>query len=105
MSNMNSKIFWSTTLLLFGSVNAQLVGGRWSLGNLKKRERLPANPPIYIYMNKINKRLVFKIKDGFKLELGTPEIMKVFSSTKKLIDKTKNGEHVPILEVVEVGIV
>ena len=56
-------------------------------------------------MNKINKRLVFKIKDGFKLELGTPEIMKLFSSTKKLIDKTKNGEHVPILEVVEVGIV
>ena len=48
---------------------------------------------------------MFKIKDGCKLELGTPEIMKLFGSTKKLIDKKENGEHVPILEVVEVGIV
>ena len=48
---------------------------------------------------------MFKIKDGYKLELGTTEIMKLFGSTKKLIDKTKNGEHVPILEAVEVVIV
>ena len=56
-------------------------------------------------MNKTNKRLAFKIKDGCKLELGTPEIMKLFGSTKKLIDKKENGEHVPIFEVIEVGIV
>ena len=48
---------------------------------------------------------MFKIKDGYKLELGTTEIMKLFGSTKKLIDKTKKGEHVPILEAVEVVIV
>ena len=48
---------------------------------------------------------MFKIKDGYKLELGTTEIMKLFGSTKKLIDKTKNGEHVLILEAVEVAIV
>ena len=48
---------------------------------------------------------MFKIKDGYKLELGTTEIMKLFGSTKKLKDKTKNGEHVPILEAVEVVIV
>ena len=48
---------------------------------------------------------MFKIKDGYRLELGTTEIMKLFGSTKKLIDKTKNGEHVPILEAVEVVIV
>ena len=48
---------------------------------------------------------MFKIKDGYKLELGTTEIMKLFGSTKKMIDKTKNGEHVPILEAVEVVIV
>ena len=28
--------------------------------------------------------------------------MKLFGSTEKLIDKTKNGENVPSLEVVEV---
>ena len=34
-------------------------------------------------------RSVFKIKDGYKLELQTPETVKLFDSTKKLIDKTK----------------
>ena len=31
--------------------------------------------------------------------------MKLCDSTKKLIDKTKNGENLPSLEVVEVGLV
>ena len=51
----------------------------------------------------INNRLVFQIKDGYKLELPTPETMKLFGSTNKLItNKKKNGENVPSLEVVEV---
>ena len=45
---------------------------------------------------------MFKIKDGYKLELQTPETMKLFGSTKKLIDTTKNREKVQSLEVVEV---
>ena len=45
---------------------------------------------------------MFKIKDEYKLELQTPETMKLFSRTEKLIDKTKNGESVPSLEIVEV---
>ena len=57
-------------------------------------------PPIQVYINRINNRLVFKIKDGCKIELQTPETMKLFGSTKKLIDKTKNGEKLPSLEVV-----
>ena len=36
------------------------------------------------------------------LELQTPDTMKLFGSTKKLIDKTKNGEIVRSLDVVEV---
>ena len=39
--------------------------------------------------------MVFKIKDVYKLELQTPETMKRFSSTKKLIHKTKYVENVP----------
>ena len=50
-------------------------------------------------------RSVFKIKDGYKLELQTPETVKLFDSTKKLIDKTKNGENVPSFEVIEVVLV
>ena len=34
-----------------------------------------------------------------------PQTMKLFGNTKKLIDKTKNGEKVPSLEVVEVVLV
>ena len=34
-----------------------------------------------------------------------PETMKLFGSTKKLIDKIKNGKKVPSLEVVEVVLV
>ena len=30
-------------------------------------------PPIKVYINRINNRLVFKIKDVYKLELQTPE--------------------------------
>ena len=42
-----------------------------------------------------------ELKDGYKLELQTPEAIKLFGSTKKLIDKTKNGEKVPNLQVCE----
>ena len=48
---------------------------------------------------------MFKIKDGYKLEIQTPETIVLFGSTKRLIDKTKNGENVPNLEVVEVVLV
>ena len=59
---------------------------------------------MHVYINIINNRLVFKIKDGYKLELQTPETMKLFGSTKKLIEK-KNVENVPSLEVIEVALV
>ena len=48
---------------------------------------------------------MFKIKDGYELELQTPEAMKLFGNTKKFIDKTKNGESAPSLQVVEVVLV
>ena len=50
--------------------------------------------PYHTYINRINNRLVLKIKDGYKLKLQTPETMKLFGSTKKVIDKTKSGEIV-----------
>ena len=41
---------------------------------------------------------MFRMKDEYKRELQTPETMKLFGHTKKLIDKTKNGENLPLLE-------
>ena len=69
---------------------------------IKKYKTLTKIPPIHVYINRIKNRLVFKIKDECKLELKTPETMKLFGSRKKLIKKTKSGEKLPILEVVEV---
>ena len=57
--------------------------------SLKRHETLTAIPPIHAYINRINNRLAFEIKDECKLELQTPEIMKLFSKTKELINKTK----------------
>ena len=68
---------------------------------IKKHETLTKIHPIYVDINRINNRLVFEIKDGYKLELQTREIMKLFGSTKKLTDKTKSGEKVLSLEVVQ----
>ena len=42
---------------------------------IKKYETL-TTIPTHVYINRINKRLLFKIKDGYKLELQTPETMK-----------------------------
>ena len=63
------------------------------------------NPPVEIYPSKIKNRIVFKIKAGYKLELLTPETMRLLGSAKKVVDKDKNGENVPKLESVEVVLV
>ena len=50
---------------------------------IKKHETLPTNSLIHIYIIRINKRLVLKIKDKYKLELQTPELIKLCGSAKK----------------------
>ena len=50
---------------------------------IKKHETLTGNPPVQICSNKIKNRIVFKIKTGYKLELFTPETMRLLGSTKK----------------------
>ena len=70
---------------------------------IKNHETLTAIPPIHVYIYRINNRLMFEIKDHhYKLELQAPEAMKLFGSIKKIIEKTKNGEKMPSLEVVKV---
>ena len=62
---------------------------------IKKYKTLAENPPIQIYPNKIKNRIVFKIKTGYKLELLSPETMKLLGSTKKDVGKDKNVEDKP----------
>ena len=54
-----------------------------------------------MYINRIENRITFKIKNGYYLELLTPETMKLLGSTESKITKGKLGENVPHLEIVE----
>ena len=72
----------------------------------KKKHRENANKPsVQIYVNKIENRITFKIKNGYSLELLTPETMKLLGSTENKITKDKNGENMPHLEITEVVLV
>ena len=55
-----------------------------------------------MYINRIENRITFKIKNGHYLELLTPETMKLLGSK---ITKDKNGENVHHLETVELVLV
>ena len=66
------------------------------------------NQPVQIYQQqqkkKIKNRIVSKIKTNYKLELLTPETMRLLGSTRKEVEKDKDGENVPKLESVEVAL-
>ena len=63
------------------------------------------NTSIQIYVNKIEKRVIFRIKNGNYLELLTPETMKLLGSSESKTTKDKNGENVPHLEIVELVLI
>ena len=44
-----------------------------------------------MYVNRIENRITFEIKNGYYLELLTPETMKLLGSTESKITKDKNG--------------
>ena len=107
-NNNKFKIFFPTS-----SEEFKLPDGSYSISDiqdnfeyiLKKHSENVNNPSIRIYVNKIEKRIMFKIKSGYYLELLTPETMKLLGSTESKITKDKNGENVPHLEVVELILV
>ena len=58
---------------------------------IKKHKTLTENAPVQIYPNKIKNRIVFKRKTSYKLVLLIPETMELLGSTKKDVDKNKDG--------------
>ena len=68
-------------------------------------KKILINQSVHIYVNKIENRVTFKIKDGYSLELLTPVTMKLLGSTKNKITKDKSSENVPHLEIIEVVLV
>ena len=72
---------------------------------LKKHRKNTDKPSIQIYINKIENRITFKIKNGYSLELLTKETIKLLGSTKNKIAQDKYGENVPHLEITGVVLV
>ena len=58
-----------------------------------------------IYVKETENRITLKIKNGYNLEILTPETIKLLGSTKNKITEDKNGENVPYLEITEVVLV
>ena len=58
---------------------------------LKKHSESVVNQSIRMYVNRIENKITFKIKNGYYLELLTPETIKLLGSTESKITKDKNG--------------
>ena len=71
---------------------------------LKKHGENTEKPLVQIYVNKVENRVTFKIKNEYSFEYLTPETMKLLGSTENKIKK-KNSENVPHLEITEVVLV
>ena len=106
-SSYNNNKF--KTSALTWSEEIELSDGSYSVSDiqdyfeyiLKKHNESVDNPSIRMYINRIENRITFKIKNGYYLELLTPETIKLPGSTESKITKDKNGENVLYLEVVE----
>ena len=72
---------------------------------LKKHSENVDNPSMKIYVNKIENRITYIIKNGYYLELSTTETMKLLRSIESKITKDENGENVPHLEITELVLV
>ena len=72
---------------------------------LKEHSENIDNPSVKIYVNKIENRIIFKIKKEYSLEFLSPETMKLLGSTENKITKEENGENVPHLKIAEVVLV
>ena len=68
---------------------------------VRKYETLSDSPPIQICTKIIDKRITFKIKSGYYLDLLTPETMSLLGSSAKKITKDKNIENIRDLGINE----
>ena len=59
---------------------------------VKKHGEQTDNPSIRIYVNKIENRIMFKIKTGYYLQFLTPETIELLGGSKSRITKDENGE-------------
>ena len=106
LANLSIYYTWKNIKSRYNNNKLKISAPTWNdtfdLTDDSYSKTLTENPPVQIYSNKIKSRIVFNIKTGYKLELLTPETIKLFVSTKKEVDKDKDRENVPKLKSVEV---
>ena len=79
-----------------GSYSVSDIQGYFEYILKKTREKIDNNDndknklSVKIYINKVENRIIFEIKDGYSLELLTKETMKLLGSTENKITKDKN---------------
>ena len=56
---------------------------------IRKHETVSDNPPVIICVNKIERKIIFKIKTGYCLQLVTSETMKLLRSTNSKLTKNE----------------
>ena len=104
-SSYNNNKFKVSTPIWRGKF--ELPDGSYSISDiqdylehiLKKHGEDIDKSPVQIYVNEIENRVTFKIKNRYSLELLTSETIKLLGSTENKITKDKNGENVPHLEI------
>ena len=71
----------------------ELPDGSYSIPELQDYfEKTWGGQSTRIYANRIENRIMFKVKTGYYLELITPETMKLLGSTKSKTTKDENDE-------------
>ena len=86
-------------------ISALTWNGEFQLPDESYSVTVTDDSSIRIYLNKIEIRIMFKIKTRHYLELLTPKTMKLIGITKSKITKDKNGENVPHSEITEVVLI
>ena len=85
----------------------ELLDGSYSVSNIqnyfeyifKKHGGNIDKPSVKIYVNKMENRITFEIKNAYSLELLRPDIMKLLGSNKNKITKDQSSENVLHLEI------
>ena len=71
------------------------------MSTLLKTWSLTENPPVQVCVNRIKSKIVFKTKTGYRLELLSPETMKLLRSTKKDVGQDEHGGDLPKLDLLK----
>ena len=99
-----SALIWNKEFELYGESYSVSDTQDYFEYIIKKHKTFINNPPVRIYVNKIENAITLK-KAEYYFEFLTPKTMKLLGSTKSKITKEKDIENVPNLEITKAALV